>query len=134
VRFQIARSIALTLTLALTTNIALAQSEDAPGQPHTITLDAQGQGDRAEFAANPNVRAFYELSIKSLRKHRINVEKYEQASYAIFRELGRSIGVSPEGMVDHLKGIPWEMVTIVERDPATLDSYENFLTALMGPP
>jgi hypothetical protein len=134
VRFQIARSTALTLALALTTNIALAQSEDAPGQPHTITLDAQGQGDRAEFAANPNVRAFYELSIKSLRKHRINVEKYEQASYAIFRELGRSIGVSPEGMVDHLKGIPREMVTIVERDPATLDSYENFLTALMGPP
>jgi hypothetical protein len=37
-------------------------------------------------------------------------------------------------MVAHLKGIPREVVTIVARDPTTLDSYENFLTALMGPP
>jgi len=33
-----------------------------------------------------------------------------------------------------LKGIPREVVSIVDRDPTTLDTYDNLLTALMGPP
>ncbi len=126
---------ALSLALALAAKLASAQPLDAPAEPHQITLDAQGRGDRAQFAANPHVRAFYDLSVKTLRKHRrrIDVAAYEQASYAIFRQLGPSVGASPEGMVEHLKGIPREIVTIVQRDPSTLDTYENFLTALMGP-
>ena len=59
---------------------------------------------------------------------------HEEASCAILRELGESIGIMPEGMVEHLKGIPRDVVTIAERDPTTLEGYENFLTALMGPP
>jgi hypothetical protein len=131
-----ARSAPLALTLSLLAAMAAAQSDGSRSEPQQITLDAQGGGDRAQFAANPNVRAFYELSVRSLRRRhgRIDIDKYERAAYAIFRELGRSIGASPEGMVEHLKGIPREIATIVERDPATLDSYENFLTALMGPP
>ena len=43
------------------------------------------------------------------------------------------MGASPEGMVDHLKDIPQQMVGIVKDDPKVLDSYDNFIVALMGP-
>ena len=132
---RIHRLAMLGFALSLFAAPSLAQSDGTHKAPQQITLNAQG-GDRQQWSQNPHVHAFYDLSVKTLRKHRrrVDVAKYEQASYAIFRELGRSIGASPEGMVEHLKGIPREVVTIVERDPTTLDSYENFLTALMGPP
>ena len=135
-RVQITRSAALIFAFSQGANMALAQPPATPAESHQITLDAQGGGDRSRWAQNPHVRAFYDLSVKTLRKHRrhIDVDRYEQASYAIFRELGHSLGASPEGMVDHLKGIPREVVMIVQQDPTTLDSYESFLTALMGPP
>ena len=36
-------------------------------------------------------------------------------------------------MVDHLKDIPGQMVGIAKDDPKVLDSYDNFVVALMGP-
>lgn len=39
----------------------------------------------------------------------------------------------PDGMLEHLKDIPRQIVAIVAGDPAVLDSYENFLVALRGP-
>ena len=132
---RVTRSAFSALALSLLAATAFAQPADSAGAPHQITLSAR-EADRSQLAQNPQVRAFYDLSVKSLRKHRrhVDVDRYEQASYAIFRELGHSMGVSPEGMVEHLKGIPREIVMIVKTDPATLDSFDNFLTALIGPP
>jgi len=100
----------------------------------TVTLNAQpGQ---EEFRHNPHIRAFYELTVQEFANgpDKVDVAGYEEKSFAIFRELGASIGGSPAGMQDHLKGIPRELIGIVSDDPHTLDTYDNFTTALMGPP
>ena len=116
-----------------------AQHGDAahPGdgaQPQTITLDAQG-GDYPEWFQNPHMVEFYALSVAMLRADagRVDEGAYEQQAYAIFRVFAASIGADPDGMIDHLKAIPRELVGIVADDPHVLDSYANFLIALRGP-
>jgi hypothetical protein len=93
------------------------------------------QGDQAAWIANPNVRAFYDLTKDRLAASapKLDFGDYRDKSYAIFRALGASMGASPEAMVDHLKDIPGQMVTIVKDDPKVLDSYDSFVVALMGP-
>jgi hypothetical protein len=63
----------------------------------------------------------------------LDFDGYREKSYAIFREFGKSMGGDPDMMVDHLKDIPRQMVGIVKDDPKVLDSYDNFVVALMGP-
>ncbi len=105
---------------------------DAPSQ--SVTLDAQP--GREEFRTNPNVRAFYELAVQEFADGPDSVDPaaFEQKSFVIFRALGESMGGSAEGMQEHLQGIPREIIQIVRDDPHTLDSFDNFTTALMGPP
>jgi hypothetical protein len=105
----------------------------AAAQAETITLDAQG-GDYPEWFQNPHMVEFYALSVEMLRAaRRVDAAAYEGRSYAIFRAFAKSLGAGPDGMIDHLKAIPREMVGIVANDPNVLDSYENFLVALRGP-
>ena len=112
---------------------ARAQHATEP-QGETITLDAQG-GDYPEWFQNPHMVEFYALSVGMLRANagRVDAAAYEQKSYEIFRAFARSLGADPDGMIDHLKAIPREMVGIVRDDPKVLDSYESFLVALRGP-
>ena len=124
---------ALVATFVLTP--ALAQHSQHTGNtqpPETITLDAQGHSP--EWEQSPHWRDFYALSIEMLRGNSSpDVASYEQKSYAIFRDFAGSIGASPDGMIDHLKNIPREVVGIVKDDPKVLESYENFMVALRGP-
>ena len=111
---------------------ALAQHGHEAGPPQTVTLDAQGHSD--EWEQNPHMREFYALSVEMLRGNAApDVASYEQRSYEIFRAFARSLGGSPEAMIDHLKNIPREIVGIVKVDSKALDSYESFLVALRGP-
>ena len=122
--------LALLAPLALTP--ALAQHVEHTQPAETITLDAQGHSPEWENALQ--WRQFYTLSIEMLRGNaNPDVAGYEQKSYAIFRAFAESIGASPDGMIDHLKNIPREIVAIVKDDPKVLDSYENFMVALRGP-
>ncbi len=111
-----------------------AQHATGPAAGETITLDAQG-GDYPEWFQNPHMVEFYALSVAMLRAGagHVDAAAYEHKSYEIFRAFARSLGADPDGMIDHLKAIPREMVTIVAADPAVLDSYESFLVALRGP-
>jgi|SRR5688500_314771 len=113
---------------------AVAQHGGGAPEPETITLDAQG-GDYPEWFQNPHMVEFYALSVEMLRAQagRVDAAAYEQKAYAIFRAFAESLHANPEGMIDHLKAIPREMVSIVAEDPKVLDSYENFLVALRGP-
>jgi hypothetical protein len=126
------------LALAALASVSLghcahAQHATEPAQGETITLDAQG-GDYPEWFQNPHMVEFYALSVEMLRAaRRVDAAAYEQRSYAIFRAFAASLGADPEGMIDHLKAIPREMVGIVAADSKVLDSYENFLVALRGP-
>jgi len=123
--------VALLAPLMVAPALAVAQHAQ-PAQPQTITLDAQGHSP--EWEQSPHWREFYELSVTMLRGNPApDVAGYEQKSYEIFRAFARSMGASPEGMIDHLKNIPREIVGIVKEDPKALDSYEGFLVALRGP-
>ncbi len=126
------------LALAALASLSLGHCAGAQhpegAQGETITLDAQG-GDYPEWFQNPHMVEFYALSVGMLRANadRVDAAAYEEKSYEIFRAFARSLGADPDGMIDHLKAIPREMVTIVAADPAVLDSYESFLVALRGP-
>ena len=111
-----------------------AQHATEAAEGETITLDAQGV-DYLEWFQNPHMVELYALSVGMLRANagRVDAAAYEQKSYEIFRAFARSLGADPGGMIDHLKAIPREMVTIVAADPTVLDSYESFLVALRGP-
>ena len=102
-------------------------------EPQTITLDAQG-GDYPEWFQNPHMVEFYALSVEMLRASagRVDAAGYEQRPTNLPR-FAESLGADPDGMIDHLKAIPREMVGIVADDPKVLDSYESFLVALRGP-
>jgi len=121
--------------MALTTaglSLPLCHHGHAAAQAETVTLDAQGH--YPEWEQNPHMVEFYALSVEMLRAaRRVDADAYEQRSYAIFRAFAASLGADPDGMIDHLKAIPREMVGIVANDPKVLDSYENFLVALRGP-
>lgn len=93
------------------------------------------QGDTKAWSDNPHMHAFYELTRQTLGKDAppLDFEAYREKSYAIFRAFGVSMGMSAEGMVDHLKDIPGQLVQIVKDDAEVLDSYADFTIALMGP-
>jgi hypothetical protein len=125
----------LLLAGLLTPTIVTSQPANGAEPGETITLNAQA--DSSDWEQNEHFRKFYPLSVEMLGRGTdevdVDVELYEQRSYAIFRAFANSIGVDADGMVDHLKNIPREMVEIVKRDPTTLESYETFLVALRGP-
>jgi hypothetical protein len=114
-----------------------AQAQDgappaaAPPQGRTVDL----QGDPRGFMNNPHMRAFYDLSVTTLRPGapKVDVKAYEEKSFAMFRALGASRGGSPEAMQDHLKLIPRQVIQIAKEDPRVLDSFESFTEALIGP-
>jgi hypothetical protein len=112
-----------------------ALAADPPSGPVTKSLQ-EGGGDHRIMMDNPNMHAFYDLSVATLRGNpaKLDIDAYEAKSYVYFRALGVDIGAGADAMQDHLKLIPRQVVQIVKEDPKVLDSYNNFLLALMGPP
>ena len=109
---------------------------EPPASTSTAKSLQGGDEHQRTWADNPSMRAFYELTVATLRKgtDKIDFPAYQQKSYAIFREFGASMGWKPEAMIDHLKDVPRQMVGIVKDDPQVLDSYDRFKIALAGPP
>ena len=129
----ISRLLACAALTAAALSPTFCHHGQAAAQTETVTLDAQG-GDYPEWFQNPHMVEFYALSVEMLRAaRRVDAAAYEQRAYAIFRAFAASLGADPDGMIDHLKAIPREMVGIVAADRKVLDSYENFLVALRGP-
>jgi hypothetical protein len=81
------------------------------------------------------MHAFYEATRAAFAggPAKVDVDGYEQKCFAIFRDFAPSMHMTPEGMVDHLKLIPRQVVQIVKEDPKVLDSYRNFVDATFGP-
>ena len=133
------RTILMAVAVMIAAPGALAQHgaaapqpvQPAPGGDVTVNI----QGDQSPWINNDHMRAFFALSVERLGKAapKLDFADYRDRSYAIFRAFGTSMGTSPDGMVDHLKDIPGQMVGIAKDDPKVLDSYDNFVVALMGP-
>lgn len=103
--------------------------------PPAPSANLQGEDPR-KFVDNPPIRAFYALSVATLRPGAppLDLKAYEAKSYALFHQLGemQAKGGGP-GMVDHLKLIPGQVVQIVKDDPRVLDSFDSFTDAMVGP-
>jgi len=127
-----ATAIALLAILGLA-GPAAAQHPAPERKPAPST--ANMQGDDSVWRTSPYIHAFYDLTVATYRAGpaKIDLDAYEQKSYAIFRDFGVAMGVGPEHMQDHLKLIPRQIDSIVKDDPKVLDSYDNFVMALMGP-
>jgi hypothetical protein len=119
----------LLFLTALLVTAGCAHESHQPAQPTTV--DIQGAG---EWKRSPHMRTYYEETAKTFAKGMdIDVDAYEARSFAIFREFARANGMNEEGMLDHLKLIPRQVVGIVKENPAVLKDYDAFWAALAGP-
>jgi hypothetical protein len=123
--------VAATLVLAAAVP-ALAQTPSLPPPGGAISEREQA---RTSALFGPLMKAYYELCVAELGKgaDQVDVAAFEQKSYALFRSIAVSKGVSPDALQEHLKAIPRQVVQIVKQDPKTLDSLDNFIDALVGP-
>ena len=108
-----------------------AQQSAHSDQAQPATVDIQGAG---EWKRSPHMRSYYDATVATFANGTdIDVDAYEARSFAIFREFARANGMNEQGMLDHLKLIPRQVVGIVKEDPAVLKSYDAFWAALAGP-
>jgi hypothetical protein len=112
----------------------LALGGPALAQTTPSTAHLQGNDEQA-WINDPHMHAFYDTTVAAFARGpaKVDVAAYEQKSFAIFRDFAPAMHMSPEGMVDHLKLIPRQVVQIVKEDPKVLDSYANFVDATFGP-
>ena len=124
---------ALFATLALGAP-ALAHPEHGKVPPPSA-VNLQGAGEQQAWINDPHMHAWYETTKSAFAAGpaKVDADAYEQKSFAIFREFAPKMHMSPEGMVDHLKLIPRQVVQIVKEDPHVLDNYGNFVAATFGP-
>ncbi|THD70253.1 hypothetical protein [Phenylobacterium sp.] len=101
---------------------------------HPTTAHMQGNDEQA-WINDPHMHAFYDTTRAAFAQgpDKVDVAGYEQKCFAIFRAFGPTMHMTPEGMVDHLKLIPRQVVQIVKEDPHVLDNYDNFVAATFGP-
>ncbi len=125
------------LAAALSWQAAYAQpAHGSSGHDATPSSHANLQGnDEQAWINDPHMHAWFELTRTAFAggPAKIDVDGYEQKSFTIFRDFAPRMHMTPEGMVDHLKLIPRQVVQIVKDDPHVLDSYDNFVAATFGP-
>ena len=116
---------------------ALAVQAQPAGHPAPKAADSANlQGnDEQRWINDPHMHAWFQLTRTAFAggAAKVDVDGYEQKSFAIFRDFAPAMHMSPEGMVDHLKLIPRQVVQIVRDDPHVLDNYDNFVAATFGP-
>lgn len=133
------RYVVLAVAALLAATPAFAQhgaQHGAPSGSGGRTANLQG-GDPRQFMNNPHMHAFYDLSVATLGPKapaKPDIAAYEQKAFVIFNAFGEMMqpGGGP-GMVDHLKLIPRQVVQIAKDDPHVLDSFDDFVDAMVGP-
>src|SRR5687767_4107142 len=92
-----------------------AQPSARGADPQPTTVDIQGA---REWKQSPHMRAYYDATVATFANGiDIDVDAYEARSFAIFREFARANGMNEQGMIDHLKLIPRQVVDIVKENP-----------------
>ncbi len=122
---------ALILAAALAATPAGTALAQAPSQGQTFDM----RGDQSTWINDPHMHEFYQATVDAFAQGPDHFDRpaYEKRAHEIFWAFALSLHMRPEGMEDHLKRIPREMIMIVKRDPQALASYDNFVVALFGP-
>ena len=125
---------ALTAVLALAAPAFAQHPAPAPTANAATTASLQGN-DEQRWINDPHMHAFFDTTRAAFAggPGKVDVDAYEQKCFAIFRDFAPAMHMTPEGMVDHLKLIPRQVVQIVKEDPHVLDNYRNFVDATFGP-
>ena len=107
---------------------AIAQDSSAP-QPWSA------REEQAPWINDPRMHEFYQATVEAFANgaDRVDQAAYEQRCREIFTRFAQANNMPVEGVLDHLKAIPGEMLGNARRDPQILASYDAFLKALMGP-
>jgi hypothetical protein len=125
----------------LDAEFAAAQTASpAPGAapattPRTGNLQGQSVASQRAWMDKPAMHAFYELSKKTLANGpaKVDMAAYQAQSMVLFGEFAKSMNVAPASMQDHLKLIPGQVVQIYKDDPHSLDTFDTFILAMIGP-
>ncbi len=125
---------ALAAMAALALGAPAFAQHPALAAPQGATARMQSNDEQA-WINDPHMHAFYDTTVQAFAggPAKVDVDAYEQKSFAIFRDFAPRMHMTPEGMVDHLKLIPRQVVQIVKEDPHVLDNYRNFVDATFGP-
>jgi hypothetical protein len=126
------------LLLAASAALALigCQTSPPPEQAaRSMTVNIQGgPAETQPWRDSAGMHEFYALSVETLTKGKpVDRADYEAKSRDIFRRFAIAMGMPPEGMLDHLKLIPGQVIQIYRDDPKSLASYANFWVAMVGP-
>lgn len=131
-RRHIAHLRAFTTPLALFVFLAGCGHERTRAHPTTVSL----QGGPLPTCADELIHGFYDVTVRAFAKgaEHVDVAQYEMDSFEFFRKVAARKGIDPKLLIDHVAGIPRQMVQIAKDDPSTLEKCENFSLALTGPP
>jgi hypothetical protein len=128
------KTIHLLVAALLVTTGCAQQPKHEPSAHEAEATTVDFQDDASDWKRSPHMHAYYDETVKTFAHGTdVDVDAYEARSFAIFRAFARASGASEEGMVDHLKLIPRQVVGIVKENPAVLQSYDAFWAALVGP-
>ena len=125
----------LVASLALVSASAAIADPPAHEQTNTQTITKSVQGDQSAWVNNSHMHDFYSAAVAAFANGPANVDvpAFEAKSHAIFDAFAVSMGADPKAMQEHLALIPKQVVQIAKEDPKVLNSYDNFIVALMGP-
>ena len=121
--------VALGAAVVFATN-APAIAQDAPA-PQTYSA----RDEQQRWINDPAFHAFYQATVDAFANgpDKVDHAAYEQRSKEIFTAFAQANGMPVEGVLEHLKRIPGEMIGNATREPEILTSYDKFIEALMGP-
>jgi len=107
---------------------AIAQE---PSSPQTWSA----RDEQAPWDNDPAFHSFYQTTVDAFANGPEAVDRaaYESRSREIFTAFAVANNMPVEGVLDHLKAIPGQMIENARRDPEILASYDAFMEALRGP-
>ena len=93
------------------------------------------QGDTNAWTRHPAMHRMWEQLRTACRDGcaKADPATFEREALDTVQEMGPDVGLTREGMREHVKAIPRQLLKIGVEDPAILTDYDRFLVALVGP-
>ena len=119
----------------LGTAVLYAAAMPAIAQETTDPQTYRATDEQQRWINDPAFHAFYQATVDAFANgpDKIDHAAYERRSKEIFTAFATANGMPVEGVLEHLKRIPGEMIGNATREPDILTSYDKFIEALMGP-